>query len=866
MAEDLLEKDEKHEQDESSDEEQDEFLPGELCAVDAVREEDQVDLSEEDESGFTEEEKEAILSDLCNKACQRDLTSYRLEIRDCWKARYFWRGNQYLLPGKNGAWVLPQMILVGGQSYDDHNQETNIYLAFGDTIIAALTAGTPSVRFEPDDPSNPADVQAAESSDGARRLIERANNMIVLQEDIARFLWTDSRCLIYTRYVLDAQRFGYEHLDTDEDELGYLPEKGEKAGEKKAKKNPDEEEIEVDRGEPRGQEVIEAFGAMETKIAIKSKDIEGTDYLIKSEEFDITRLKTKYPKKAKELKPFQTPTANMEYARLARTSIMTGMRPSNMTNDAMTYDGTEQLSWFRPAFYREVEDEKKRNWLYDTFPKGCMVAMVGKTVCEARRESIDDHWTLMHSRPGDGAHRPALGQPIIPLQEKLNDCMDYIHDAFMHLIPIKWVDSEAVDTEALQSIEIKPGLYLKMKRKPDKALAENIFVEPQIQLAEGLLVYVQNLFGEFAQFLCGAFPALFGGNTGANDTASGIASQRDQALGRIGLTWRSIKAGYARIIRQAVSAAATFRNSTMSGELKGAGGKKETLNIDPDDLKGNVRCYPDTDENFPESWVAQRAVWQGLMAAAATNPILQAILSVPQNLVTAKDKIGLPEVIVPAAAAGSKQAAEIMILMQSEPVPNPKVDQAREAFAKNGPPPEGMPPEEALKAQQQVTAAIAAIPPFVSTVPVDEKLDDHPHEMAEIKTWANQPEGIKARAEKPKQFANVRLHYEEHERAQAALVAQQQAAQQQAQAPPKPISEGLSLAFKDLPPEGQVQAAQKFGIKLDLAKLTAEDSLDKLGELHKNVPGSGAGARPPAGVPPPGGAPPAPAPPAPPAG
>ena len=839
MAEDVLERDPQHEQSETSEEEQREFLPGELCGVDAVAEEDRVDLDADDESGLSAEEKENILSDLCDKACQRDLTSYRLEVRDAWKARYFWRGNQYLLPGKNGAWVLPQMILVGGQSYDDHNQETNIYLAFGDTIIASLTAGTPSVRFEPDDPTNPSDIAAAEGSEGARRLIERANNMIVLQEDLARFLWTDGRCMTYTHYVIDGQRFGYETKSDIEDELGYLPELGLKAGEEGARS---EEEIEMGRGEPRGQEVIEMFGALETKIPIQSTDIDGCDYVVLAREFDITRLKTKYPDKAEKLKPFQTPTANMEYARLARTSIMTGMRPSNMTQDAMTYNGTEQLTWFRPAFYRECKDDAHRNWLYDTFPRGCMVAMVGKEVVEARKESIDDHWTLTHSRPGDGAHRPALGQPVIPLQEKLNDCMDYIHDAFMHLIPIKWVDPEAVDTEALQQIEIKPGLYLKMKRKADKALAENIFVEPQIQLAEGLLIYVQNLFGEFSQFLCGAFPALFGGNTGANDTASGIASQRDQALGRVGLTWRNIKASYARIIRQAVAAAAKFRNSPMSGELQGAGGKKETINVNPEDLKGNVRCYPDTDENFPESWVAQRAVWTQLMAAAAQNPILQAILAVPRNLAIAKDKTGLPELVVPAAEAASKQAAEIMILMDSEPVPNPQLDQAKEAMAANVPPP-GTPPEMVQIAQQKLSEAIAKIPPLVSSVPIDEELDDHANEMGEIRTWANLPAGIKARAEKPNGFANVRLHYDEHKRALAALQAQMQ----QPQA--KPISEGLSMAFKDLPPEGQVQAAQKFGITLDLAKLQQDEQADQLSELQKAqkppaMPGAGAEAAP----------------------
>jgi len=824
MAEDdVLEKNPEHEAQETTKEEVDEFQPGELCPVDAVADEDRVDLSEEDESGLSEEEKEHILADLADKAAQRDLTSYRLEIRDAWKARYFYRGNQFLLPGRNGAWVLPQLILVGGQSYDDQSRETNIYLAFADTITAALTAGTPSVRFEPDDPTNPADVSAAESSDDARRLIERANNMIVLQEDIARFLWTDGRSIVYTHYVIDGQRFGYEQQTEIEDELKYLPEEAGKAA---------AGEESFARGTPRGQEVIECYGALETKIPIQTKDIHGCDYLLLSQEYDITRMRTKYPDKAKELQAMQTPTANTEYARLARTSIMTGMRPSNMTNDAMTYNATEMLGWFRPSFYTEIEEGPKRNWLYDTFPKGAMVSMVGKTVVECRKESIDDHLTLIHARPGDGAHRPALGSPIIPLQEKLNDCMDYVHDAFMHLVPLKFVDSEAIDLEALKELQSRPNQYIKMKRKPDKDMAANIFVEPQIQLAEGLLTYIQNLFGEFSQFLCGAFPALFGGNTGANDTASGIASQRDQALGRVGLTWRNLKAAYASIIRQAVGAAAKFRNSPMSGEVPGAGGIKEHLNVDPEDLKGNVRCFPDTDENFPESWVAQRAVWTQLMAAAAANPILQAILAVPRNLAIAKDKTGLPELAVPAADAAIKQRSEIMIMLETPPSPNPQLEQAKQAFGASPPPP-GTPPEMVDMAKQKMNAAIAQIPQLVSTVPVDEELDDHMNEMGEIKTWANSSDGIKARAENPDGFANVRLHYDEHKRALAALQAGQQAPQA------KPISEGLSMNFKDLPVDGQVQAAAKFGITLDAAKLQAEETQNQALEAAKKMPPGG---------------------------
>src|SRR6266852_4881868 len=168
------------EQFETADQEELELLPGELCPIDATNA--RVEL-EDDEFG-SKAEKEACLQMLANRAAQRDLTSRRLEVRDAWKARYFYRGNQYLLPGKNGSWVMPHMVLMAGQSYDDHNDETNVYLAFADTINAALSAGVPSVRFEADNPTNPADVSASENSEGARRLIERANDMIVVQEDI----------------------------------------------------------------------------------------------------------------------------------------------------------------------------------------------------------------------------------------------------------------------------------------------------------------------------------------------------------------------------------------------------------------------------------------------------------------------------------------------------------------------------------------------------------------------------------------------------------------------------------------------------------------------------------------------------------
>lgn len=771
------------EQNESAEEEFGEFLPGELCPVDATN--DRIDIKE-----LTEAQK-SCLSNLASEASKRDLTSYRIEVRDCWKQRYFYRGNQYLLPGKNGAWVLPRMVLLSGQSFDDHNQETNVYLAFADTIGAALTAGTPSVRFEAEDPSNPMDVTASEKSEGARKLLERANDMLELQAELARYLWTDGRALFYTHHVIDAQRFGWTRSDSDE-EISFMDESG-------------NEDMQGNR-EPRSQQVIECFGALETKLPIQAKKIEKCSYLQLSQEFDVTHLKTKYWEHADEITPSVTPTAQSDYTRLARVSINMGMRPSNMTNDAQTYNATEVLTWTRPDFFQVAETDELKSWLLDTFPKGCMVAMAGKCVVEARNESMDDHWTLFHGRPGDGMHRPSLGYPLVPLQEKLNDCMDLVHESFMHLIPRIWIDPR-IDVDGVEKTERRPGQYMKAPKAAEgKTVSEFFFAEPQLQLAEGLLVYIEKLFGEFAQFLCGAFPALFGGDTKTNDTASGISQQRDQALGRIGLTWRNIKAGYARTMRQAVEGVGEYHIGKFAGEIDAGEGRKEHLEIDPNDLKGNVKCFPDTDENFPESWVAQRAVWNSLLAMAATNPVIAKMVSLPKNLLAMKDKIGTPEIVVPEAASEKKQLIEMKALLDAEPMPNPNFQQAQMVIQHMQQ--TGAPPEVMQLAQQK----IQGIPPMLSSVPIDPQLDEHAFEASAIRTFATSDEGMKAKVEKPKGWMNLKLHYTEH------ITAAMENAQN---APPKPPGE--SINYKDLEAvDAKVQMLKQAGINLDPAALKAE--------------------------------------------
>src|ERR1017187_2740625 len=204
-------------------EEASQFAPGELCPMDATDEKIEI----VDDQAGTVEEKETCIKNLSNKSSQRDMTSRRIQIRDVWKNRLFWQGKHRILPYR-GGWILPgQVPGMGASDASQDSQETNITLAHGQGIVSALTSGLPSVRFEAQDQSNPAEVSAAENAEKARLLIERNNDMIVRQGEVARFGWTDEVAYVYVRSVYDGQRFGFEDDNAQQDEASYLPETGE---------------------------------------------------------------------------------------------------------------------------------------------------------------------------------------------------------------------------------------------------------------------------------------------------------------------------------------------------------------------------------------------------------------------------------------------------------------------------------------------------------------------------------------------------------------------------------------------------------------------------------------------------------------
>jgi len=732
-------------------------------------------------------EQENLLKDRCKVAAKRDYPARLIEIIACWECCLFFRGFQFLIPQRGGGWIIPGESTGYGPSMqmDLSLLPTNVYSARAQMIIAALTRTVPNVRFAPQRADSDAQITSAESAEKFVKVISRNNDLVQIQTDAARYLWTDGRYLYWSRFVKDGQRFGWEEDDEPDDLVpenegtpvegaaaASTPESAETAQESPgAPPATDEEKETEEEGEesepvkrtPRGQEVRTAHGKLEIKLTpMMANSLDEVDVLQYECEVDETRAKGMFPWVADDIKAATNQAAMGEIARLARQNVKLGMQSTYVTSDSIAADVTIQRTWMRPSYLMGITDENKRDELIEMFPNGCYVVFAGDTFCFARNESMDDSWALAQAYSGDGQNRNAMGTSTMPLQKRLNNWLDLMNDIFVRTIPKKWMDSKAFAVEAIRQQTNVPGDIGSFKRQPGIAVNELIFVEPAVNPPANLADFIKEYSGPLAELLSGAYPALAGGDVGTADSGVAIATQRDSALGRLAPTWHSMKNAEATSMKQLVRWAAKCRDKSINERIPGG----ETIALEINDLKANIMVFAESDENFPETYTQRKNAIMNIFNDIGKNPMLQEVFFNAANLEFLQNMMGLSDLYIPQVASRNKQLGEIEVLLKSIPVPNPQVEEATQKIEQMKM--AGVDPQELAAAEQQV----AAMPPEISSLPIDEKTDDNDTEAATCWQYLNSVEGRRAKRSNPEGFKNVALHYEMHVQAVQAKAAQ----------------------------------------------------------------------------------------------
>lgn len=795
------------------------FQPGVLAGV---------EVSDRPDLELTEAEKSAI-KELCQKAAKRDQPARLIEVIQTWEARLFVRGFQFLIPLRGGGWEIPGESTGYGPSMqlDLALLPTNIYSTYMQILVATLTRAVPNVRFTPQNPDNDAGITGAESAHKFTKVIERNNDLIVIQTDACRYLYTDGRALYYSRFIKDGQRFGWEE-DDEPDDIVPETEPTEQATDaavemEEAKENEaEQDEIPVEEREeeesgaedeeeetpvianrtPRGQEVRTALGKLEVKLVpMQANNLAECDAVQYEEEVDTSRAKGMFPKVADKIKPGSNGITEGEIARLARINVKLGMQSTYVTSDSIAQDTTIQRTWFRPSFLTHVQNEQVRTSLLKKCPDGLAVCYAGEVFAYARNQAIEDNWSLMQAYSGDGQNRNALGTSLIPIQKRLNNWLDLMNDLFIRCIPKKWMHNKAFNIDAIRSQTNIPGDVGGYKPQQGLTAAELVFVEPSINVPQSLPEFIRQYSGELAELLTGAYPALAGSDQDSNPTATGKVIQRDQALGRVGPTWHQIQEAEAASMLQLVRWGARCRDKSINEYIPGS----DPVRLEVNDLKANIMCYPESEESFPETSPQKQNRLNQFIGDSAKNPALSETLFNPANIDNLIRVNSLSDIIYsPIVAAYEKQLGEFEILLKNKPVPNPKIVQAEELIAQL----KGNPivdPTQLAQAELELQQ-LTQTKPLVTSLPIDPDTEDSGTEAFACWKYLNSPDGRAAKRNNQEGWQNLKLHYLDHKEAATAAATGAGAG--------KPPS--LSANYKDVAandPDAGMQLLQKAGIQ-----------------------------------------------------
>lgn len=711
-------------------------------------------------------------------------------IKQSLKARRMWKGDQFLRWNSTGANF--------SSSVKKRNEEepdpiaVNIFQGYGLSVAATFSTPPNGVAI-PMDPDDPADTKTAAVYQKIIDNFSRVNRLEQLLAQEAYYLWCDGYYGAYVRHRKDGDRFGYreeQEMAEQEQEVasasfacptcgaetpaegfaGACP-CGQPLGQENYRP-PVTTTVPVVTGTtkvPNGEEVVDLFGALELKIPPAGREQSEFPFLTTATELHKAQLRANYPEMRKKVKEAGSAQgADGGHEAVERNARLV------LSNAPAGYDGrigtvsapdliTFKRTWIRFWGLQQLDDEKQRERLEALFPDGAYVAYADGVVLDARNENMDDHWVVCHALPGDGQSREPIGGSLVPVQELVNELVNLEIDTARFGIPPIFYDTQLINGDQFQDTPVKPASMYAVKLGSGQSLPNAMYSPPASTVSQQSVNLRSEAMNNWAQFLTGAQPALFGGEMqAAGATASGYAMARDQAMGRVGIVWRAIKQAHAKMYELVIRSFSHRDIGIAETEATEEGFK--TTQVEPGDASGKIRVHMEAHEDYPISWAQKRNMLQNFMQSAA-QPV-QAMVFSPENMGSFKRILGLNDMKIPGEDSQKAQDAETAELTNGVPTPGPMTPVADPAT--------GQPVLDPMTGQPQMQPG-----PAQPSIPIDPIFDNHGIHFQRVQQFLESSDGRRLRATNPPAFENVRLHGMAH----YMVMQQQQAQAAQAAAP-----------------------------------------------------------------------------------
>lgn len=711
------------------------------------------------------------------------------QIRTWRRLKLMWENVQHAYYSEVAHdWRIPENEKTSDESDQGfYDKPVNVYRAYLESIIAALSVTVPPITCYPDDADNPLDITTARAGDKIAELVFKHNNAPLLWLHALFVYCTEGMTACYS-YPEAKEEYGtykenkYEEVPENH-ELSICPICQHELADKtitaiqEDKFAPTDEDAPLDAAIDEGAEMcpncagqivpdkvqqtvtvtrlvgvtnhpksrirMEVFGGLFVKVPVWARSQKECNYLIYSYETHFSNVLEKYPELRD--KVVRQGSSNYDlYEQWGRTSPQYhGEHPINNV--------TVRNCWLRPAAYNvlgedEVEDLKKQ------YPDGVKVVVVNDQVAHACNENLDDFWTITHNPLSDYLHFDPIGLLLTSVQDITNDLISLVLQTVEHGIPQTFADPKVLNFNAYRNSEVIPGGIYPATPKSGKPLSEGFYEVKTATLSQEVLPFAQKI-QEIGQMVSGALPSLFGGQMSGSRTASEYSMSRSQALQRLQTTWKMLTMWWKDIFGKVIPLYISEVKDDEKQVKKDEFGNFVNVFIRRAELEGKIGSIElEANENLPITWNQQKDSIMELFQL--NNDMVMQTLGSPENLPYLKRAIGLTDYVIPGEDDRQKQYEEIQLLINSEPIvmpPDPMMMEQAMMMGMQPPPPQEMP-----------------------SIMADMDVDNHILEADICRRWLVSDAGRLAKLENPPGYKNVLLHMKMHKDMDMQMQMQQQ--------------------------------------------------------------------------------------------
>jgi len=721
-------------------------------------------LEPEDENEIYAKWIKDLLTDLVKDYRSEEEYTREIQIREWKKLLNYWDSIQNIFWSQtSNDWMTPADVNVGGvegEEVDDlyFNKVMNVYRAYGESIVSALSVDIPKLVYLPDDADSDSDITTAKGFQHLSHLIIKHNKAKLLFIKAIYILFNQGVVFSYN-YSEQDESFGtFQQEDTQEQELLSrnfdCPGCGDTLLNHEIQPNEVNADVEqipqfcpecqqmvlpdisdtaeiVPQSEtediPKVRELIKLYGPLNVTIPHYATEQKEFPFLFLDTEHHITAAQEIY----QEIADKMVAGGDLErHQRWSRTAVQMDGSSSISENGNIV---TISQCWLRPSAFNDINEDDQIDFIRENFPEGVYCVFVDDELAFLDSESMDDHWTASISPISGQIHAAPMGRVLVDIQDMTNEVINLTLETIEHGIPITFADPRIINFNKFNKTVARPGQIIPARNSTGRTIGEG-FAQLKTSTVSGEIERFADNLTTSGQFVIGAFPSIYGGSlpTGSR-TAAEYQLSRNQALQRLQTVFNILADFWAETMGKAIKGFVNNMKEFGFDEriVKSTGNSFVNVWIRRTDLEGNMGSIePESTGQFPVSWAEQRGVLMELLTM--NNPEINASLFHPENLGTIARLIGLPNLHIPGDDDRTKQLQEIGVLLRGQAVSIPAKTENDEEF-------------------------------LIPSVPIDIALDNHAVEAETCKAFLISEVGQDLKNTNIEGYINILAHFKAHQ-------------------------------------------------------------------------------------------------------